>query len=174
MAEPRWVSLNISAMSKPDLLLLLGEMAEEQVEGAAELLTRRPTISELLTFCGQARQAAMNLQIEQRRVQKLLHNAAITMRMIWIEAHLAKTGRIQRADLIRAFGISIQAAVNDIARYRQIAKGAVTYDLSAKSYVLCRDPAVFNHQMREAVLAAQPMIAQAMTGNCDGEFPYGH
>lgn len=56
-------------------------------------------------------------------------------RMIWIDARLVGSGRLNRADLMEAFGISVAQAAADIRAYNvSINPGRMAYDRTAKVY----------------------------------------
>ena len=60
-------------------------------------------------------------------------------RQEFIAATLRQFGQLRRADLIREFGISVPQASLDIAEFLAANPPFVTYDVSAKMYVL-NDP----------------------------------
>lgn len=63
------------------------------------------------------------------------NSIAQQMRRVWIDARLCiGDGTINRADLMEAFGISMQQASIDLTTYRNAHPQAVEYDLSAKCY----------------------------------------
>lgn len=62
------------------------------------------------------------------------------MRLIWIDDRLAELGRINRADLRGAFGISVQQASADFAAYARLNTARMHYDPSAKAW--CCNPGV--------------------------------
>jgi WYL domain len=53
----------------------------------------------------------------------------------FIDYRLAWDGRLNRADLMDFFGISVPQASTDISRYRELAPDNLTYDGSARTYV---------------------------------------
>ncbi len=59
----------------------------------------------------------------------------VERRMEFIDFRLYWEGRINRADLMRFFGVSVQQASADIARYQELAPDNLTYDRSAKRYL---------------------------------------
>jgi predicted DNA-binding transcriptional regulator YafY len=59
----------------------------------------------------------------------------IERRMEFIDFRLYWEGRINRGDLMRFFGVSVQQASADIARYQELAPDNLTYDRSAKRYL---------------------------------------
>jgi hypothetical protein len=59
----------------------------------------------------------------------------VARRMEFIDFRLYWEGRINRADLMRFFGVSVQQASADIARYQELAPDNLTYDRSAKRYL---------------------------------------
>ena len=60
-------------------------------------------------------------------------------RLEFIEFRLLWEGRINRAELVDFFGISIQQASLDLARYMELAPGNLAYDRSEKVYKAKRD-----------------------------------
>lgn len=59
----------------------------------------------------------------------------VERRMEFIDFRLYWEGRINRADVMRAFGLSVQQASADIARYQDLAPDNLVYDRSAKRYL---------------------------------------
>lgn len=59
----------------------------------------------------------------------------VERRMEFIDFRLYWEGRINRADLMRFFGVSVQQASADIARYQELAPENLTYDRRAKRYL---------------------------------------
>lgn len=57
-------------------------------------------------------------------------------RQEFIAATLRQFGQVRRADLVREFDISITQASNDIAAFLAADPRTVTYDVSAKVYIL--------------------------------------
>lgn len=64
---------------------------------------------------------------------------SVERRMAFIEERLFWLGEVNRADLVRQFGVSLGQASADIARYLALAPRGVTYDKSAKRYVAADD-----------------------------------
>lgn len=62
----------------------------------------------------------------------------INRRQEFIEATLRQFGQINREDLVREFGISMQLASADLSRF--MARGLMRYDVSAKTYVFAEQP----------------------------------
>ena len=56
-------------------------------------------------------------------------------RLAWLERRAEATGRINRADLQEAFGISPAQASGDLQAYQQLNPGALSYDLPSKRYL---------------------------------------
>ena len=56
-------------------------------------------------------------------------------RLAFIELRLRFLGEIRRHDLVARFGIQVAAATRDIAQYKELAPGNMTYDASDKVYV---------------------------------------
>jgi predicted DNA-binding transcriptional regulator YafY len=63
----------------------------------------------------------------------------VERRMEFIDFRLYWEGRINRADLMRYFGVSVQQASADIARYQELAPDNLIYDRSAKRYLAAAD-----------------------------------
>lgn len=62
-------------------------------------------------------------------------NHAQLTRMIWIDARLVGNGRLNRADLMEAFGVSqAQAAVDFRAYNTSVNPGRMAYDRNSKVY----------------------------------------
>ena len=59
----------------------------------------------------------------------------VERRLEFVEFRLFWEGRINRADLMRAFGVSVNQASADLNRYLRLAPENMIYDKSAKSYV---------------------------------------
>lgn len=56
-------------------------------------------------------------------------------RMIWIDARLVGSGRLNRADLMEAFGVSVAQAAHDIRDYNTcVNPGRLSYDRKDKVY----------------------------------------
>jgi len=81
----------------------------------------------------------------------------IERRLEFIEFRLFWEGHVNRADLMAAFGISINQASTDLNRYLGMAPGNMVYDKSARAYVrgdrfeplfLKPDPASYLSQLR--------------------------
>lgn len=60
----------------------------------------------------------------------------IDRRQEFIAATLSQFGQIRRADLIREFGVTAAIASSDIAAFMAAQPPHVSYDVSAKTYVL--------------------------------------
>lgn len=60
---------------------------------------------------------------------------SVERRLELIEFRLHWEGRLNRRDLMEAFGVSAQQASADIARYEDVAPGNMEYDRSTKTYV---------------------------------------
>src|SRR6266850_5427329 len=56
-------------------------------------------------------------------------------RLEFIEFRLLWDGRVNRADLINFFGISVPQASLDLAKYRELAPANAVYDSTEKTYV---------------------------------------
>lgn len=60
---------------------------------------------------------------------------SVEQRLEFIEFRLFWEGRVNRADLVEFFGISIPQASSDLSRYQDIAAGNLRYDRRARAYV---------------------------------------
>ena len=56
------------------------------------------------------------------------------MRLVWIDAMVSEGVYFNRADLCRAFGISVPQASTDLGVYQSINPAGLRYDLSSKKY----------------------------------------
>jgi len=63
----------------------------------------------------------------------------VERRLEFIEFRLFWEGRVNRADLIDTFGISVPQASKDLSLYQERAPGNVEYDKSAKRYVASKN-----------------------------------
>ena len=61
-------------------------------------------------------------------------------RQEFIAAHFRQFGQIRRSDLVREFQITLQVASSDIQAFIETEPKLVTYDVSAKCYVLVEEP----------------------------------
>lgn len=86
-------------------------------------------------------------------------------RLEFIDFRLFWDGKINRGELVNFFGISIQQASYDLARYAEVAPGNLAYDKSAKTYraaaafkpiVAHSDAQYFLTQMAELATGAVP------------------
>lgn len=59
---------------------------------------------------------------------------SVLQRLRFIDFRLCWEGRINRGDLVDAFGVSVPQASNDLRRYLERAPGNMEYDKSQKSY----------------------------------------
>lgn len=55
-------------------------------------------------------------------------------RMIWMDARLVGAGRLNRSDIMAAFGISVSQVAADIQRYAAINPGRLQYNRRARAY----------------------------------------
>lgn len=62
-------------------------------------------------------------------------NWAAKQRQIFIRERLNETGQINRADIMKEFGISVAQASLDLSTFRDQNPRAVVYDLRAKTYL---------------------------------------
>ncbi len=63
-----------------------------------------------------------------------MSNFAQILRLIWIDGVLEEDGEINRADITRAFRVSIPQASADLSAYRRRHPGHIYYDTSAKCW----------------------------------------
>lgn len=61
---------------------------------------------------------------------------SVTVRLMWIDGVIDNDGCINRADISRAFGVSIQQASIDLRRYMELNPGRIGYDVRQKHYAL--------------------------------------
>lgn len=89
-----------------------------------------------------------------------MSNFAQTLRLIWIDGVLHEDGEINRADIVRAFRVSIPQASADLAAYRQRHPKHIYYDTSAKCWRrFLGDPALYNRAQHEAANDAVRAVA---------------
>ena len=62
-------------------------------------------------------------------------NWSVERRYEFIEFRLYWQGKINRSDLMEAFGISIQQASNDLAKYIEGRKSNLVYDKRLRTYL---------------------------------------
>lgn len=62
----------------------------------------------------------------------------VARRLDYIDWRLSMLGAVQRADIIRVFGVSMQQASIDLASFEREHPGIMSYDKSAKRYVPAR------------------------------------
>lgn len=90
-------------------------------------------------------------------------NFAQTMRLIWIDAMIARTGTIRRADIATMFHISIPQASLDLGVYQKTCPGGITYDAKAKLYRRTSLECLYSEDARDAVwMAARHVHEWAM------------
>lgn len=61
-------------------------------------------------------------------------------RQEFIAATLRQFGQIRRADIVREFDVTMAIASKDIGEFLAAQPKLVTYDVSAKTYVLVEEP----------------------------------
>ncbi len=86
------------------------------------------------------------------------------MRLIWIDATLSSTGKINRADICAAFWISAAQAALDLRAFKDAFPDRMTYDRVAKTYR--RQPASapgFPVGVRFAVVTTVRQIGEGRT-----------
>lgn len=59
---------------------------------------------------------------------------AIFVRMMWIDDVIDEEGQINRADIMRAFGVSVPQASLDLKRYMTANRRRIAYDPTARCY----------------------------------------
>lgn len=84
--------------------------------------------------CGTAGQAEKANVLERMSRHSNLR-WGVERRLEFVEFRLFWEGRINRGDLMRAFGVSVNQASTDLNRYLRLAPENMIYDKSAKSYV---------------------------------------
>ena len=78
-------------------------------------------------------------QAQTKKQPKTVSRWGQQRRLEFVEFRLRWEGRLNRADLMAYFGISVPQASLDISRYRELAPGNLTYDASARVYVAAAD-----------------------------------
>lgn len=79
------------------------------------------------------------------------------MRLIWIDAHLAKGLPLNRSDITAAFGTSMAQAASDMQMFRKLHPARMEYSRGAKAYLPIGEP-VYPADTRAAVLNAQTLV----------------
>lgn len=79
------------------------------------------------------------------------------MRLIWIDAHLAKGLPLNRSDITAAFGTSMPQAASDMRLFRKRHPHRMEYSRGAKAYLPNGEP-VYPADTRAAVLNAQALV----------------
>jgi hypothetical protein len=78
----------------------------------------------------------------------------VTRRMEFLEQRLFWEGRVNRADLIKEFRVSVPQASADLSQYQAMAPGNVEYDRSGKTYLATgRFAPVFGVPMADSYLS---------------------
>jgi len=62
-------------------------------------------------------------------------NRAVRERIRFIDCLLEQYGAVNRAVIVKYFGLSVPQAAHDLATYKRVAPGNMEYDASAKRYV---------------------------------------
>ena len=83
-------------------------------------------------------------------------------RLIWIDAHVAEWGAVNRGDLCEAFGISLPQASADLTRFQSCWPDTITYDRSAKRYLAGPASPIFYRAIRNDVLDAATSVLAAI------------
>lgn len=87
---------------------------------------------------------------------------AKTLRLIWIDGVLHEDGEINRADIVRAFRVSMPQASADLAAYRQLHPRHIYYDTSTRCWRRFEgDPALYSSAQHEAANDAVRAVDQA-------------
>ena len=60
---------------------------------------------------------------------------AVMVRILWIDHVIEEDGQINRADIARAFSVSIPQASHDLKLYMAANPRRIAYDRSAKTYI---------------------------------------
>lgn len=90
-------------------------------------------------------------------------NFAQTMRLIWIDAMVARAGSIRRADITTMFHTSIPQASLDLRAYQSACPGRLAYDAKAKLYRRTSLECLYDEDARDAVwMAARHVHEWAM------------
>ena len=59
---------------------------------------------------------------------------SVMVRILWIDDVIEEDGQINRADIARAFSVSMPQASYDLKRYMAAHPGRIAYDVRAKTY----------------------------------------
>lgn len=89
------------------------------------------------------------------------------MRLIWIDAHLAKGRAFNSSDLMDGFGISEPQAKTDLKEFKRRHPGRTEYHAGAKCHLPVGDP-VYPADMRMAVYDACACVRREMERLADG------
>lgn len=73
------------------------------------------------------------------KLQNLPDRWETRQRLLFIESRLYWTGRINRKDIIKYFGISMPQSSADLTLYQELAPENAIYDKSGKTYRACED-----------------------------------
>jgi hypothetical protein len=65
------------------------------------------------------------------------HGWAAARRLDYIDFRLATAGRVNRADIMRTFGVSSAQASGDLTDFQELYPRRMAYDASAKAYLTC-------------------------------------
>ena len=60
---------------------------------------------------------------------------SVAQRLEFIEFRLVWEGRINRADVAKKFGVTVQQATGDLQAYERLAPNNLSYDRNAKTFV---------------------------------------
>ena len=86
-------------------------------------------------------------------------------RLFFIDFRAWFVGRVTRQDLTARFGLSEAAATRDIALYRSLAEGNLTFDQSSKTYLYSdRFSPLFSHEPRRTLSAIAEGIGDTDAG----------
>lgn len=83
---------------------------------------------------------------------------AQTMRLIWIDAHAARTGFVRREDICTAFNVSVPLASTDLGVFQKRFAGRLGYDTSRKGYVPLSAVTAFDPALHDPVVAAAAAV----------------
>jgi hypothetical protein len=97
----------------------------------------------------------------------------VEQRLEFIEFRLFWEGRVNRADIIEMFGVSVPQASKDLAQYQELAPGNIEYDKSAKRYVAASSfkPRFFEPDP-DAYLARLRSLSEGLTKTSESWIAY--
>jgi predicted DNA-binding transcriptional regulator YafY len=94
---------------------------------------------------------------------------SVAQRLEFIEFRLVWEGRINRADVAKKFGVTVQQATGDLQAYERLAPNNLSYDRNAKTFVASQDfePVLLNpladRQLLQLAAIANGLVAAQET-----------